>query len=104
MLARPAARTRHLEATTIARIDFAAFNADTPDQLTCWGCQNGWVYVKLRPGADAKAIEAGLPAWEKRNIPDENAGEARFNAGDDQDWHLVNVARRPSRPRRRTAR
>ena len=41
---------------------------------------------------------AGLPAWEKRNIPDENAGEARFNAGDDQDWHIVNVRRRPSRP------
>jgi putative ABC transport system permease protein len=35
--------------------------------------------------------QAALPAWEKRNIPDENAGEARFNAGDDQDWHLVNL-------------
>ena len=46
--------------------------------------------MKLRPGSDPKTIEAGLPAWEKRNIPDENAGNARFNAGDDQDWHLVN--------------
>ncbi len=26
-----------------------------------------------------------------RDIPDENAGEARFNAGDDQDWHIVNL-------------
>ena len=30
--------------------------------------------------------------WSGRvNIPDENAGEARFNAGDEQDWHLVNL-------------
>ena len=83
-------KNSHIEATTIARIDFVAWTADTPDQLTCWGCQGGWVYVKLRPGSDPKSIEAGLPAWEKRNIPDENAGAARFNAGDDQDWHLVN--------------
>ena len=44
------------------------------------------------PGRRCRStIRDGLPAWEKRNIPDENAGEARFNAGDDQDWHLVNV-------------
>jgi putative ABC transport system permease protein len=35
--------------------------------------------------------QAALPAWEKRNIPDENAGEARFNAGDNQDWHVINA-------------
>ena len=33
-----------------------------------------------------------MPAWEKRNIPDENTGEARFNAGENGDWHFVNVA------------
>jgi putative ABC transport system permease protein len=85
-------KNSHFKATTIARLDMAAFNADTPDQLTCWGCQNGYSYIKLRPGSDPKAIEAGLPAWEKRNIPDENAGNARFNAGDDQDWHIANLA------------
>jgi putative ABC transport system permease protein len=85
-------KNSHLKATTIARIDIAAFNADSPDALTCWGCQNGYSYIKLRPGSDPKAIEANLPAWEKRNIPDENAGNARFNAGDDQDWHLTNLA------------
>ena len=47
--------------------------------------------MKLRPGADASEIERGFPAWERRRIPDENAGEARFNAGDEQDWHIVNV-------------
>ena len=82
----------HMQANVIARIDFAAFNADSPQALSCWGCQNGWSYLKLRPGADPDAIRAGFPAWERRNIPDENAGEARFNAGDEQDWHLVNIA------------
>ncbi|HEX8193419.1 MAG TPA: ABC transporter permease [Allosphingosinicella sp.] len=82
----------HMRANVIARIDFAAFNGDSPQALTCWGCQGGWVYLKLRPGADPNTIRAGFQAWERRNIPDDNAGEARFNAGDEQDWHLVNIA------------
>ena len=85
-------RNSHLRLTTIATIDLPAFMAREPQFLTCWGCQSGWVYVKMKPGTDVKAIEAALPAWEKRNIPDENAGEAHYNAGDEQDWHLVNVA------------
>jgi putative ABC transport system permease protein len=84
-------KNSQFKASVIARIDIQAFNADYPDALTCWGCQSGYVYLKLKPGTDSKTIEAGLQAWEKRNIPDENSGEARFNAGDDQEWHLVNV-------------
>ena len=84
-------RNSHFRINSLIRINFQAYYADTPDGLTCWGCQNGWVYVKLRPGADVNAIRAGLRAWERRAIPDENAGDARFNAGDDQDWHIVNL-------------
>ena len=84
-------KNSHLELTGMGRLDFNSFFADTPDFLTCWGCHSGWVWVKLKPGADPSAIQAALPAWEKRNIPDQNAGEARFNAGDNQDWHLINV-------------
>ena len=84
-------KNSHLRITAIGRIDFNAFFADTPDFLTCWGCHSGWVWVKLKPGSDPKAIQSALQAWEKRNIPDENAGEARFNAGDTQDWHLINA-------------
>jgi putative ABC transport system permease protein len=84
-------KNSHLRISAIGRLDFNSFFADTPDFLTCWGCHSGWVWVKLKPGADPGAIQAALPAWEKRNIPDENAGEARFNAGDNQDWHLINV-------------
>ncbi|MDP8914407.1 MAG: ABC transporter permease, partial [Pseudomonadota bacterium] len=80
-------KNSHLEISTIARIDYAQFNADTPQAMECWGCQNGWVWVKLKPGTDPKVIQAALPAWEKRNIPDEAVGEGRFNRGDEQDWH-----------------
>ena len=36
-----------------------------------WGNFNQQHYVKLRPGASAAAINAALPAWEKRVIPSE---------------------------------
>jgi putative ABC transport system permease protein len=75
----------------IMRLDFSAFYAENPQFLTCWSCQSGYVYLKLRPGADVKAMEARLPAWEKRNIPDEPNGNIIYNAGEDEDWHFVNV-------------
>lgn len=84
-------KNSHFAANAIARIDFPSFFATEPDFLTCWGCNSGWVYVRTRPGTDISTIQAQMPAWEKRNIPDQNAGEARFNAGDFGDWHLVNV-------------
>jgi putative ABC transport system permease protein len=84
-------RNSHFRINSLLRLDFVAYNADEPQALECWGCQNGYVYVKLRPGADVETIRAGLRAWEQRAIPDENAGEARVNAGDDQDWHIVNL-------------
>ena len=51
-------RNSHLRINSLIRIDFVAYNADQPQGLTCWGCQNGWVWAKLKPGTDAKAIEA----------------------------------------------
>jgi putative ABC transport system permease protein len=84
-------KNSHMRINALIRVDYAAFMAKEPFALTCWGCQNGWVYARLRPGADPKAIEAQLPAWEKRNIPDDNNGGARTNPGDDQDWHLVRL-------------
>jgi len=85
-------KNSHLKLTTVARIDFPQFNADVPRVLTCWGCQSGWVWAKLKPGTDPNALEAQFPAWEKRNIPDDVAGGVRTNAGDSQDWKLVNVS------------
>jgi len=81
-----------LKVNAILRLDFNAFYADQPQFLTeCWGCQSGWVFVKVRPGTDIKQLESQLPAWEKRNIPDEPNGNIRYNAGDDEDWHFVNL-------------
>jgi putative ABC transport system permease protein len=85
-------KNSHLAVSTIARIDYPQFTTDNPQLLDCWGCQNGWVWAKLKPGADPKAIAAAFPAWEKRNIPDQNAGGARYNEGEAQDWHLVPLA------------
>ncbi|HET7605523.1 MAG TPA: ABC transporter permease [Sphingomicrobium sp.] len=80
-----------LKADAILRIDFNSFFSDAPDFLTCWGCQSGYVFLKLKPGADVQAMQAQLPAWEKRNIPDEPNGNIRYNAGDEQDWNFVNL-------------
>jgi putative ABC transport system permease protein len=76
----------------IMRLDYQAFNADNPQFLTgCWGCQSGYVYVKLRPRTDVRTLEAQMPAWEKRNIPDEPNGDIVYNQGTDEDWHFVNL-------------
>jgi putative ABC transport system permease protein len=80
-----------LKINAILRIDFNSFFSDSPNFLTCWGCQSGYVFLKLKPGSDVKAMEAQLPAWEKRNIPDEPNGNIRYNAGDEEDWHFANL-------------
>ena len=85
-------KNSHMKINAIARLDFNELFADNPQFMTCWGCQSGWVYLKTRPGADAKQLQAQLPAWEKRNIPDEDiGGGVMFNAGKDQDWRFTNV-------------
>jgi putative ABC transport system permease protein len=80
-----------LKINAIERLDFNSFFAQEPQFLTCWSCQSGWVYFKMKPGTDVKQLEAQLPAWEKRNIPDQPNGTIRFNPGDEEDWHFVNL-------------
>jgi putative ABC transport system permease protein len=75
----------------ILRMDFNSFFAQEPNFLTCWSCQSGWVWLKLRPGTNVAALQAQEPAWEKRNIPDQPNGNIHYNAGDDQDWHFINL-------------
>jgi putative ABC transport system permease protein len=84
-------KNSHMKVNAIMRLDYVTFNASGPQFLTCWGCQSGWVYLKVRPGTDVKAMAAQLPAWEKRNIPDEPIGDIIYNQGRDQDWHFVNL-------------
>src|SRR3546814_9796237 len=70
----------------IARFDPASYWQASPGALTSWGWQEGGYWLRLKSPADAAAIEAQLPAWEKRNIPDENDGVRISNPGEFQDW------------------
>jgi putative ABC transport system permease protein len=84
-------RNSHVRFTMVGRIDMPSFSAETPDFLTSWGWQSGWYYFTLRPGADPQAIRDAMPAWERRNIPDQNIGQQRFNQGDQQEWRVENI-------------
>ena len=90
-VARDLPHNSHIRFTIVARIDFARIFTDQPNFLTSWGWQSGWYYFTLRPGADPAAIEAQLPAWERRNIPNETFGRTTTNQGDDQDWKVANI-------------
>jgi putative ABC transport system permease protein len=84
-------KNSHMRWNMIARYDPVSYSAEQPDFLTQWGWQSGWHYVALRPGTDPDDIHRQLPAWEKRNIKDEVFGDRKYNAGDEQDYRLVNV-------------
>ena len=78
-------RNSHMNFEMVGRIS-------EQDKEDCgWGCINGNVYLKLRPGADAEAINSQLHAWEKRNIPPIDVGGVKVSEGDNFDWTLVNV-------------
>ena len=85
-------KNSHIAFSMVGRFDPNTYFADSPDFMTAWGWQSGWFYFSLKPGADAKAIQDQLPAWEKRNIKIENFGDQRYDAGEEQDWKIVNVA------------
>ena len=79
-------RNSHLNLNMVARIG-------ERDIAQCgWGCINGTVYLKLRPGADPAEIQRQLPAWEKRNIPPVDIGGKKVSEGDAFDWTLVKVS------------
>jgi putative ABC transport system permease protein len=84
-------RHSHVALSVIARYDPATYWAKTPDYLTQWMPKNGWAYAKLKPGADIASVAGQMPAWEKRNIPDEVSGGQRSNPGESNDWKLVNI-------------
>jgi putative ABC transport system permease protein len=78
-------------AQAVARFDLNVQFADRMQQVTSWGNQQGWNFVKLRSPEAAQLIHANMPAWEKRNIPDQVVEGRRSNAGEDQDWRLTNI-------------
>jgi putative ABC transport system permease protein len=85
-------KNTHFAATMLARYDPKSYWADQEEFLTQWGWQSGWIYLKLRPGADANAINGQMTAFEKRNIPDIMFGGQNVNQGDFYDFRLTNIA------------
>ena len=81
----------HMRFAMLIRIDPTSYYAEQPQFLTQWGWQSGWNYVRLRPGTDPATINSRLPAWEERNIPDQNFGGQATNQGDFSEYALVNV-------------
>jgi putative ABC transport system permease protein len=90
-IARDLPHNSHVRFTIVGRVDMPSFWRELPDFLTSWGWQSGWYYFTLRPGSDPAAIEAALPAWERRNIEDQVFGNQRTNQGDEQDWRVANI-------------
>ena len=41
-------KNSHLKVNALLRMDFNSFFAEEQQFLTCWSCQSGWVYAKLR--------------------------------------------------------
>ncbi len=84
-------RNSSISADMVARFDLGTQFADRMPQVTRFGSQQGWNFVKLRAGTDAATINGQLAAWEKRNIPDEVTNGERSNPGDEMDLALVNI-------------
>jgi putative ABC transport system permease protein len=78
-------RNSHLNLTMVGRMS-------DQDAAECgWGCVNGTVYLKLKPGADPEEIHRQMPSWEKRNIPPSDVGGVKVSEGDAFDWRLTRV-------------
>jgi putative ABC transport system permease protein len=84
-------RHSHLTLSIVARYDPNSYFAGGTQFLTNWLMKNGWVYARLRPGARVDDIMRQMPAWKRRNIPDEIAGGQRDNPGEGHNWKLVNI-------------
>jgi putative ABC transport system permease protein len=84
-------KNSNFKMSAVMRIDPTTFFAKTPDVVTSWHWQNGQLYVRLKPGVDVRTIEAQLPAWEKRSIPDDLGEGPKSNPGDSEDWHFANI-------------
>jgi putative ABC transport system permease protein len=66
-------RNSTLKLNLLFRNDQSQF-ASWPESEKGWGAMSQQHYVKLRRGSDVDAINAALPAWEKRVIAPQNVG------------------------------
>lgn len=78
-------KNSHMAFTMVAR------HSPAGESNCGWSCINGDAYVKLRRGVDVAAINAQMPAFEKRNVTPESIGGALVSEADRFDWRLANV-------------
>ncbi|HEX8553625.1 MAG TPA: ABC transporter permease, partial [Sphingomonas sp.] len=78
-------------ANAVARFDLGVQFADREQAITSWTSQQGWNFVRLRAPTDAALINGNMPAWEKRNIPDNVGDGQRTNPGEVQDYRLASL-------------
>jgi putative ABC transport system permease protein len=90
-IAKEPPKNSHLKFNMIGRVDYPTYYADTKDFLDSWGWQSGWFYFTLKPGTDPAMLQRAMPSWEKRNIPTQQFGVEKTNAGDEQDWKIENI-------------
>jgi putative ABC transport system permease protein len=83
-------RNSHLAFDALLPFDRSLY-ADYPEIFRSWGAMGQYHYVKLRPGADAAAINAALPDWEKRVIPPQMIDGRSETQADIMDLELVAV-------------
>ncbi len=79
----------HMDFDVVMRLEPAMYEGTLA--LENWNCCNSYVYLKLREKADAAAVSAQLPAFEKRAIPPEGSGRVLSSPADRYDLSLVNV-------------
>jgi len=84
-------RNSNLRLSILYRNDPAFFD-NFPPEYTGWGAMEQQHYVKLRPGADAAAINAALPAWERRVIAPQVLDGRPSSQADILDLELVPIA------------
>jgi putative ABC transport system permease protein len=84
-------KNSHLALAAIFRFDPNVYN-DVPEDFKGWGSGGNYHYVKLRDGVDAAAINAALPAWEKKIIPPQVIDGKTSTRADIMDMELVNVS------------
>ncbi len=91
-------KASHLKLTMLARYDPPSYWAQTPDFLSQYGWQSGWIYVRLKPGADVKAINAQLPQMGKAQHPRPVFRRPPLQPGRRHELRPGQCPRRPSRP------
>lgn len=81
-------RNSSLRVATITRHDPSAWDG-VPAAYKGWGSMGQQHYIKLRAGANARSINAALPAWEKRVIAPQLIDGRLASQADIMDMKLV---------------